>query len=107
MVEEAIMSSNEVTPVEREAMEHRISARFFVNQIIEHGNVTQITVKMTPAYSEGQNKDYAKATPSGSFELNVDSELLASDFFRGILHANRSGEPTNLGIEMFAVPRGE
>lgn len=96
------MSESVPTPLDR-----RISARFFVNQIVEHGNVNQITVKMTPAYSDGQNKDYAKATPSGSFDLNVDGDTVAAAFFREVLAQNRAGNMTNLGIEMFAVKRGE
>ena len=89
------------------ALTRRISARFYVSEIVEYGNVSQIRVKMMPAYSEGQNKDYAKATPSGSFELNIDAELPAADFFRELLKQNREGNFTNVGIEMFAVKRGE
>lgn len=79
----------------------RISARFFVQQIVEHGNFDQITVKMTPAYSQGQNKQWAMATPSGLIEMNIQSDLPAAQFFRSLLRDKEH----NVGVEFFVVDR--
>jgi len=81
----------------------RITARFFVQQIIEHGNFDQITVMLTPAYSEGQNKQWAVATPSGKIEMNIKSDLPAADFFRSFLR----DKERDVAVEFVAVKKGE
>jgi hypothetical protein len=79
----------------------RISARFFLQQITEHGNVDQITVALSPAYSSGQNKDWAAATPSGRIELAIAGDRLAAEFFRSLLR----DKDHNIGVEFFIVDR--
>lgn len=81
----------------------RITARFFVDSIVEHGRFDQISVTLMPAYSEGQNKEWAKATPSGKIELSVDSNLPAANFFRGLLRDKEK----NIAVEFYAVAKGD
>jgi len=59
-------------------MSQKVTARFYVTEITEFGNVDQCRVKLAPAYSEGQNQDWAKYTPSGAIELNIGADLPAA-----------------------------
>jgi len=84
-------------------MSQKVTARFFVNQIVEYGNTDQCVVILTPAYGDGQNKDWAEYTPSGKIELSIGTKLSAAQFFRDLLRDNTR----NIAVEFSAVPRGE
>jgi len=80
-----------------------ITARFYVAQLTEHGNVDQITVELNPAYSEGQNKAWAKATPSGKITLAIGSDLPAAEFFRSVLRDSEH----NVAVEFSIVEKNQ
>ena len=84
-------------------MTEKVTARFYVGSITSHGNFDQDTVTLLPAYSQGQNQQWAKATPSGKIELNVDSTLPAAEFFRNLLR----DKDHNVAIEFSVVDKGE
>jgi hypothetical protein len=84
-------------------MSRKVTARFYVHQITDFGNTDNINVVLQPAYSEGQNKDWAKYTPSGKIELSVHQDAAAADFFRELIHA----KDKNIAVEFSVVPRGE
>lgn len=66
-------------------MSEKVTARFYVSQITDFGNVDQCRVELVPAYGDGNNKDWAKYTPSGKVELNITSGTAAESFFRDLL----------------------
>lgn len=84
-------------------MSKKVTARFYVYQIVEYGNTEQMQVTLSPAYSEGQNKDWAKATPTGKIELSIGTDLPAAQFFRDLLRDNTQ----NVAVEFSVVPKGE
>lgn len=68
-----------------------IKAKFHCYAAIPNGYNTAF--HFHAVYSqEGENADYAKATPSGNFSLNVDNETAAATFFE-------TGENYYLNIE--------
>lgn len=57
-----------------------VRALFKVNGVLLMEGMKQI--KMSAIYGkEGENADFAKATPSGNFEMYVSNDVPASDFF--------------------------
>ena len=55
-------------------------------RIHELGTITdfggQKQAKMSAVYSQtGENADFAKATPCGNLDINIDAELPASNYF--------------------------
>lgn len=80
-----------------------ITARFFVASVLENGNWDGISVTLQPAYSEGQNKQWAEATPSGKIELSISDKMPAADFFRALLRDKEH----NVAVEFSVVKRGE
>ena len=57
-----------------------VKARFWVSEIIHHGNSENRTVTMKPVIrsvgqpGDGQNKDWSKYTPSGEYKMVVTNE---------------------------------
>jgi hypothetical protein len=59
---------------------HSILAKFTCSFIQE--NEGSKTAHLYAVYSEdGENKDFAKATPGGNLSINIDNETAASGFF--------------------------
>jgi hypothetical protein len=59
----------------------KVRAKFTCNSVENHAYGGK-TAKLTAVYSEeGENKDFAKATPSGQLEINIDQETSAIHFF--------------------------
>jgi hypothetical protein len=57
-------------------------AKFQCHSITPGYNADQKTVWMTAVYgTEGENADFAKATPSGVFQMTVDKDTAAFDSF--------------------------
>ena len=63
-----------------------VKAKFRCNQIIDTAYTTdysQRKVVFSAVYGkEGENADYAKATPSGNLEMVIDKETKAYDAFQ-------------------------
>ena len=58
-----------------------VKAKFRCNCVTDYGGQKQAT--LSAVYSnEGENADFAKATPYGELKINIDSEVPASDFFQ-------------------------
>ena len=60
-----------------------VKAKFQCNSIVDLGYT--MSVNMNAVYgTEGENADYAKATPCGNLNLNIDKETKAAqEFERG------------------------
>lgn len=57
-----------------------IRAKFHCNSITDNGYGK--SANLTAVYGkEGENADFAKATPSGTLSINIDKETKAADFF--------------------------
>ena len=57
-----------------------VKAKFQCNAIVDLGYT--VTVQFNAVYgSEGENADFAKASPCGSIYLNIDKETVASNEF--------------------------
>lgn len=57
-----------------------VKAKFTCSWVAENGRFK--TAYFHAVYStEGENADFAKATPGGNLSINIDSEVPASDFF--------------------------
>lgn len=57
-----------------------IKAKFQCNSVTDNGYGRNAS--LTAVYGkEGENADYAKATPSGTLQINIDKDTKASDFF--------------------------
>ena len=57
-----------------------VKAKFVCNTITE--SVYNKQAQLTAVYGkEGENADFAKATPSGTFQICIDKDVPASDFF--------------------------
>jgi hypothetical protein len=55
-------------------------AKFKCNLVTDYG--TQKQAALSAVYStEGENADFAKATPSGELKINIDAGVPASEFF--------------------------
>jgi len=80
-----------------------VSARFYVSEITDYGNTDQSRITLLPAYGEGQNKDWAKFTPSGKIELNITGGTAAEGFFRDLLR----DKDHNIAVEFTVVGKGE
>lgn len=78
-----------------------ITARFYVAEIIDFGNVDQLRVTLQPAYGDGKNADWAKFTPSGKIELNITAGTAAEEFFRDLLR----DKTRDIAVEFSAVDR--
>lgn len=58
----------------------KVKAKFHCYAVVPNGYNT--TTHFHAVYgTEGENADYAKATPSGNFMLNIDNETPAANFF--------------------------
>lgn len=57
----------------------RITARFYVNQITRHAGSDNVAVKLTPAYKDGANAEWAKYTPAGVIELSVNNAAAVAE----------------------------
>ena len=58
----------------------KVKAKFKCMSVTDFGAYKQ--AQMSAVYSrEGENADFAKATPYGDLKINIDSEVPASDFF--------------------------
>lgn len=58
-----------------------VKAKFICSGKFANGYNT--TVNFYAVYgTEGENADYAKATPSGNISLNIDNDTKAADFFQ-------------------------
>ena len=58
-----------------------VVAKFICNSVTE--TTYNKEVKLNAVYgTEGENKDFTKATPSGSLSINIDKNVPASDFFK-------------------------
>lgn len=58
----------------------RVKAKFVCNSITDFGYNKQ--AKLTAVYGkEGENADYAAATPTGTIEISIDKDRPASAFF--------------------------
>lgn len=61
-------------------MGDRIKAKFVCNSITDNG--WNKSANLTAVYGkEGENSDFAKATPSGNLTISIDKDTPASDFF--------------------------
>jgi hypothetical protein len=60
-----------------------VKAKFQCNSIVDIGHA--ITARFNAVYgTEGENADYAKATPCGNIDITIDKETKASqEFERG------------------------
>ena len=59
----------------------KVVAKFRCRSITDFG--TQKQAQFDAVYSsEGENADFAKATPYGDLKINIDSGVPASDFFK-------------------------
>lgn len=57
-----------------------IRAKFTCNWVQK--NEGSVTAHLHAVYStEGENADFAKATPGGNLSINIDNDTPASDFF--------------------------
>lgn len=62
-------------------MSMTVRAKFHCNSIEQYQYGTR--AKLTAVYGkEGENHDFAKATPSGSVEISIDHDVPASTFFK-------------------------
>lgn len=84
-------------------MSSKVTARFYVQEIKDFGNSDYSQVVLTPAYGDGQNKDWAKYTPSGRIEMNIGTDLPAMQFFRDLLR----DKDHNIAVEFSVVDKGE
>lgn len=58
-----------------------IRAKFHCNSVTDNGYGTNAS--LTAVYGkEGENADFAKATPSGTLQINIDNETKAAGFFK-------------------------
>jgi hypothetical protein len=58
----------------------QVKAKFRCYSVIPNGYNTAYHFHAVYG-TEGENADYAKATPSGSLSMNVDNDTKASDLF--------------------------
>lgn len=57
-----------------------IRAKFHCNSVTDNGYGKNAS--LTAVYGkEGENADFAKATPSGTLQINIDKDTKASEFF--------------------------
>lgn len=57
-----------------------IRAKFHCNSVTDNG--FNKSANLSAVYGkEGENADYAKATPFGSLQITIDKDTKASDFF--------------------------
>ncbi len=62
-------------------MSKQIKAKFMCNTITLNGYGS--SAALTAVYGkEGENADYAKATPCGTLQLSIDNDTPAADFFK-------------------------
>lgn len=55
-----------------------VTAKFVVTSLVEYKDIGVVAVSMVPDYQDGRNKEWAKATPSGSISLTIDPEKTAA-----------------------------
>lgn len=65
----------------------QVTARFFVAEVNKRSSGYNAVLLM-PAYKDGANATWAKATPSGKIELQVDGSLPASEWFEDMIGKN-------------------
>lgn len=62
-------------------MSQKIRAKFKCNSITDNGY--NKSANLTAIYGDnGENADFAKATPSGSLQISIDKDTPASEFFQ-------------------------
>lgn len=58
-----------------------VKAKFRCESVSDNGY--NKTANLRAVYgTEGENADYAKATPSGNLQIQIDNETAASNFFK-------------------------
>ena len=58
-----------------------VKAKFTCNSIVDLGYA--LTASFHAVYgTEGENADYAKATPAGNLNITIDKETKASGYFK-------------------------
>jgi len=57
-----------------------VKAKFICDSVTNFKNTKQAALRAVYG-KEGENADFAKATPSGDLRINIDSEVPASNFF--------------------------
>lgn len=58
----------------------RLKAKFHCNSITDNGYSK--SANLTAIYgSEGENADFAKATPNGTLNMGIDNDVPAANFF--------------------------
>lgn len=62
-------------------MSQRIKAKFHCGSVTDNGYGTNASLSAVYG-KEGENADFAKATPSGSIQINIDNETPAHGFFK-------------------------
>lgn len=72
-----------------------VTARFKVTRVTPHGAETiedayAAEVEMTPDYADGENADWASATPSGVFRMTVSN--------KGALEQLKQGKSVHIEI---------
>lgn len=58
-----------------------VIVKFKVNAITDYGGSKSVSASAIYG-KEGENADFAKATPSGTFQMNIDNSTKAADFFK-------------------------
>lgn len=59
----------------------KVRAKFRCNSVTDYGG--QKSINMTAIGGrEGENAHFAKATPSGTLQMNIDADVPASDYFK-------------------------
>jgi hypothetical protein len=58
----------------------KIRAKFFCTSITDNGYNKSASLQAVYG-KEGENADFAKATPSGSLTIAIDKDTKAADFF--------------------------
>jgi hypothetical protein len=59
----------------------KVKAKFKCNSVTENEYNKQVS--LTAIYgTEGENADFAKATPWGEHKMNIDKDTPAADFFK-------------------------
>ena len=59
-----------------------VRAKFQCNGVMNNGGGQKV-VRMNAVYSEkGENKDFAQATPCGGFDMCINENVPASEYFK-------------------------
>ena len=58
----------------------KVIAKFKCDAVTDYGHRHEASLYAVYG-TEGENKDFAKATPSGTLKIGIDKDVPASDFF--------------------------